>query len=109
MSRDPEPASFTALGMVPFLTAQSLASSDFSVAAAQVFDDQGHPRGALGIDFAPVSLSESRLDLADYQHNHEKRFVSRIQLSMAVSKGESDDDRSTRFAPTLRIVKSFLN
>lgn len=100
----PEPASFTALGVAPFFTAQSLASSDLAIAAAQVFDDQGHPRGALGIDFAPVSLSESRLDLADYQHNREKRFVSRIQLSMAVSKGESDDDRSTRFAPTLRIV-----
>ncbi|WP_273456006.1 hypothetical protein [Nevskia ramosa] len=100
----PEPASFTALGVAPFLTAQSLASSDLSIAAAQVFDDQGHPRGALGIDFAPVSLSESQLDLADYQHNREKRFVSRIQLSMAVSKGESDDDRSTRFAPTVRIV-----
>lgn len=100
----PEPASFTALGVAPFLTAQSLASSDLAIAAAQVFDDQGHPRGALGIDFAPVSLSESRLDLADYQHNREQRFVSRIQLSMAVSKGESDGDRGTRFAPTLRIV-----
>lgn len=74
-----------------------------------VFAMPAETREPVRIDFAPVSLSESRLDLADYQHNHEKRFVSRIQLSMAVSKGESDDDRSTRFAPTLRIVKSFLN
>jgi len=100
----PEPASFTALGVAPFVTAQALASSDLSLAAAQVFDDQGRPRAALGVDFVPIGLSRTRLDLADYQHNRRKRFVSRIQLSMAVSKGESARDRSTRFAPTLRIV-----
>lgn len=100
----PEPASFTALGVAPFLTAQALASSDLAIAAAQVFDDQGNPRAALGVDFAPLGLGDSHLELADYQHNRKKRFVSRIQLSMAASKGESRQDRSTRFSPTLRIV-----
>jgi hypothetical protein len=100
----PEPASFTTLGVAPFLTAQALAASDFSIEAAQVFDDQGRPRAALGVDFAPAQLGRSRLALADYQHNRRKRFVSRIQLSLAVSRGESAQDLSTRFAPTLRVV-----
>lgn len=100
----PEPASFTALGVAPFLTAQALASSDFAISAAQVIDDLGNPRAAVGLDFEPLTLADGALALSDYRRNREKRFVSRIQLSMAASQGESEADRSTRFAPTLRVV-----
>lgn len=100
----PESASFTALGVAPFVTAQALASSDMSFSAAQVFDDFGNPRAAVGVDFAPTLLSRSEVTLGDYQHSHTQRTVSRLQLSIAVSHGESAQDKSTRFAPTLRIV-----
>lgn len=100
----PEPASFTALGVAPFVTAQALASSDVAISAAQVFDDYGNPRAALGVDFAPTLLTEREVTLGDYQHSHTQRTVSRLQLSLAISKGESTQDRSTRIAPTLRIV-----
>lgn len=100
----PEPASFTALGVAPFVTAQALASSDIAFSAAQVFDDYGNPRAAVGIDFAPTLLTEREVTLGDYQHSHTQRTVSRLQLSLAISKGESAQDQSTRIAPTLRIV-----
>jgi hypothetical protein len=100
----PESASFTALRVAPFLTAQALATSDMSFSAAQVFDDYGNPRAALGVDFAPTLLRKSAVTLKDYQRSHAQRIVSRLQLSVAVTKGESANDRSTRVAPTLRIV-----
>src|SRR5512139_1241907 len=100
----PESASFTALGVAPFVTAQALASSDMSFSAAQVFDDHGNPRAALGIDFAPTLLTKKQVTLEDYQRSHSQRTVSRLQLSVAVSKGEGAQDRSTRVVPTLRIV-----
>ena len=100
----PEPASFTALGVAPFLTAQALASSDIAFSAAQVLDEHGNPRAAIGVDFAPIAVEDSRMTLGDYQHIHHDRFASRIQFSLAASKGESDEDRTTRIAPTMRIV-----
>ncbi|NKF20759.1 hypothetical protein [Solimonas marina] len=100
----PEPASFVALGVSPFLTGQALASSDIAFSGAQVWDDYGHPRAALGVDFAPVALADSSLTLDDYQHHRPYRFASRIQVSFAISKGESAQDQTTRFAPTFRIV-----
>jgi hypothetical protein len=100
----PEPASFTALGVAPFLTAQALASADMAFSVAQVIDDYGNPRAAFGIDFAPTLVTGTGVTLGDYQRSHSQRVVSRLQLSIAVSKGESAQDRSTRVAPTLRIV-----
>lgn len=100
----PEPASFTALGVAPFLTAQALGSTDMAFSAAQVIDDYGNPHAAIGIDFAPTLLAGREVTLENYQRSHSQRTVSRLQLSVAVSKGESSQDRSTRFAPTLRIV-----
>jgi hypothetical protein len=100
----PESASFTALGVAPFITAQALASPDLSFSASQVFDDFGNPRAAVGIDFAPTLLSRPELTLQDYQRTHRQRTVSRLQLSLAVSHGESAQDSTTRVAPTLRIV-----
>lgn len=100
----PEPAGFTALAVAPFLTAQALAASDVAFAVSQVVDDQGNPRVAASLDLAPLTLTRAHLELADYQHNREQRFISRIQLSVAVSQGEGSGDVSTRFAPTLRVV-----
>jgi len=100
----PESASFTALGVAPFITAQALASPDLAFSAAQVFDDFGNPRAAVGIDFAPTLLSRPEVTLGDYQRTHLQRTVSRLQLSLAVSHGESAQDSTTRVAPTLRIV-----
>jgi hypothetical protein len=105
----PEPASFTALGVAPFVTGQALASADMSFSLAQVVDDYGNPRAAFGIDFAAslltdTLLSDPEVTLGDYARSHSQRVVSRLQLSVAVSKGESSQDRSTRIAPTLRIV-----
>lgn len=68
----PESASFTALGVAPFVTAQA--------------------------------LSGSGITLGKYQRSHPERIASRLQLSLAVSRGESAQNRSTRIAPTLRIV-----
>jgi len=100
----PESASFTALGVAPFITAQALASPDLAFSASQVFDDFGNPRAAVGIDFAPTLLSKPELTLGDYQRTHLQRTVSRLQFSLAVSHGESAQDSTTRVAPTLRIV-----
>lgn len=100
----PESASFTALGVAPFVTAQALASPDLGFSAAQVFDDFGNPHVAAGIDFAPTLLSSPDVTLGDYQRTHRQRIESRLQLSLAVSHGESAQDSTTRVAPTLRIV-----
>ncbi|MEO6185625.1 MAG: hypothetical protein ABIP38_09835 [Steroidobacteraceae bacterium] len=85
----PEPASFTTLGVAPFLTAQALGSTDMAFSAAQVIDDYGNPHAAIGIDFAPTLLAGSAVTLEEYQRSHSQRTVSRLQLSVAVSKGES--------------------
>jgi hypothetical protein len=100
----PEPASFTAMGVAPFVTGQALASADVAFSFAQVVNNNGNPRAAFGVDFAATLLTDSEVTLGDYQHSHSQRVASRLQLSVAVSKGESSKDRSTRVAPTLRIV-----
>ena len=101
----PEPAGFTALGVAPFVTAQALASSDLAFSAAQIIDDRGNPRAAIGVDFTPWALAKAaELRLGDYQRDRINRFISRIQVSLAASKGESADDHSTRISPTFRFV-----
>jgi hypothetical protein len=105
----PEPSGFTSLGIAPFRTAQTLSPPDLSFAAAQTFDGSGQPHIALGIDFTTLQLLRGRWHgeqwhLSDYKGHHDHRTIARAQLSIAVSKGESDRDQSVRIAPAVRVV-----
>ncbi|MEJ0099449.1 MAG: hypothetical protein WDO12_06795 [Pseudomonadota bacterium] len=101
----PEPGSFTALGVAPFQTAQTLSPFDLSFAAAQSLDGAHRPRTTLAIDFSSLTLLRSRpWHVSDYKGHHDHRVVARAQLSLAASRGEGDDDRSLRLAPALRVV-----
>jgi len=105
----PEPAGFTSLGVAPFLTAQTISTTDLSFAAAQTFDGSGQQRLALGFDIAALHLLPDKWRgdqrrLAYYKGNHNRRTIARPHLSVAVSKGESDRDPSLRIAPAVRLV-----
>lgn len=105
----PEPSGFTSLDMAPFHTAQTLSPSDLSFSMAQTFDGSGQKRFALAADLTTLQLLRGRWrgerwHLSDYKGHHNHRTIARAQLSIAMSKGESDRDQSLRIAPAVRVV-----
>ncbi len=68
-------------------------------------DGPHRSRTALAVDFSSLTLTRSRpWQLSDYKGHHDHRVITRAQLSIGVSKGEGDRDRSLRIAPALRVV-----
>ena len=98
----PDSPAFSVLGVTPETTIRPESTRDFAISLLNGVDPRGNMQSGLAIDTAPYLLTG--VDLADYRKDPFKRFLSRTQLSIATTKGSSDDDKSVRASIGLRFT-----
>ena len=90
----PDSPAFSVLGVVPENAIRPESTRDLVIAVLNGIDPEGNLQSGVAIDTAPYVLTG--VDLADYRNDYLERFLSRAQVSIATTKGGSDDDKSLR-------------
>lgn len=106
----PSSPAFTVLGLSPDRVARPTSPRELATDLLNGVDDQGNLQTGLAIDFVPYLLiAGDELTLAQYRQNDFgpiglRRLAARSQLSLATTKGTSDDDKSVRLAAGLHVT-----
>jgi hypothetical protein len=90
----PDSPAFSVLGVTPENVIRPESTRDFVIAVLNGVDPKGNLQSGVAIDTAPYVLTG--VDLADYRNDYLERFLSRVQVSIATTKGSSDEDESFR-------------
>jgi len=97
----PESPAFTMLGLTPEII-RPASPRGLALSFMEGIDVNGNVQDALAVDMAPYLLfSGKELSLQQYRDNKRERDLSRIQLSLAVAKGSSDNDEARRFGAAI--------
>ncbi|HEX8738071.1 MAG TPA: hypothetical protein VF721_22245, partial [Pyrinomonadaceae bacterium] len=121
----PESPGFTILGLNPQSVVRPTSPREFVAKLINSLDENGNIQNGVAFDMAPyLLLSRGRLTLSDYrnfkkdkENNFKKdkdgfriprfsleRFFSRIQYSLATTKGASSEDKSARIGTGLHFT-----
>lgn len=116
----PESPGFTILGLNPQNVVRPASPREFVTSLINSLDANGNIQHGIAIDIVPyLLLSRGRLTLSDYRNldrNKEikpgifkprfsiERFFSRIQFSLATTKGSSSEDKSARIGTGLHFT-----
>ncbi len=98
----PDSPAFSVLGLTPETVIRPESTRDFAISLLNGADPRGNMQSGLAIDTSPYLLTG--VDLADYRIDRFERFLSRTQLSIATTKGTSEDDKSARASIGLRFT-----
>ena len=116
----PESPGFTILGLNPQTVVRPASPREFVTSLINSLDENGNIQNGVAIDMAPyLLLSRGRLTLADYRDLDRsrqiergifkprfslERFFSRVQFSLATTKGGSSEDKSSRIGTGLHFT-----
>ena len=98
----PDSPAFSVLGVTPETTIRPESTRDFAISLLNGIDPRGNMQSGIAIDTSPYLLTG--VDLSDYRKDPFERFLSRTQLSIATTKGSSDNDKSIRASIGLRLT-----
>ena len=98
----PESPAFTMLGLTPAIM-RPATPRGLAMSYMEGMDFNGDIQDAIAVDMAPYLLfSGKELSLQQYRDSARERDLSRIQLSIAIAKGSSDNDKARRFGAAMR-------
>jgi hypothetical protein len=101
----PGSPAFAAIGVTPPLITRPASPRKLSFSALAGNDQNGTFQTAIAVDMSPYLLMKgSELSLEQYQKSARERDLSRLQLSIAASKGQMANDTVTRFATAARWI-----
>ncbi|HSA82567.1 MAG TPA: hypothetical protein VLE23_17250 [Geminicoccaceae bacterium] len=101
----PVSPAFTALDVTPDSVVRPTSPRELALALLNGVDPNGNFQTGLALDSAPyLLLFGDELTLKAYQENYPARLAARTQLSLATTKGASDDDKSFRIALGFRMT-----
>ncbi|NQV80691.1 MAG: hypothetical protein HQ495_09060 [Alphaproteobacteria bacterium] len=103
----PESPAFVALGVTPEEITRPESPRALAVGILSGADRSGNLQEGIAIDTAPFMLFRPDLTLQNYRGDGRwsiDRFLARTQVSLATTKGASDNDESIRAALGLRFV-----
>lgn len=97
----PESPAFTMLGLTPAII-RPASPRGLALSYMDGVDVNGNTQDAIAVDMAPYLLfSGKELSLQQYRDSKRERDLSRLQLSFAVAKGSSDNDKARRFGAAI--------
>ena len=99
----PDSPAFAVLGIAPKNINRPSTPQEFGLAALNGVDPQGNLQSGLAITTVPFLLF-SDVTLSDYRNLFIPRTLSRLSLSLATSKGGSDNDNSAKVGAGLNLV-----
>ena len=91
----PESPAFTVLGVTPQTVIRPTSPRQFASSLLNGIDQRGNLQSGVALDFAPYMLyAGDKLTLKQYRESPFLRFLARTQISLATTKGASENDRS---------------
>jgi hypothetical protein len=97
----PESPAFTMLGVTPAII-RPASPHALTMSFMEGIDVNGNLQDAVAVDMAPYLLFFGKeLSLKQYQDSRREQDLSRIQLSLAFSKGSGDTDNARRLAAAM--------
>lgn len=100
----PEAPALSVLGVTPETVIRPTSPRQFAVGLLEGVDPNGELQTGMALEANPfLLLGGNDVTIADYNKNFGTRFLSRIGLSFATSKG-SNDDESLRLAAGLTVT-----
>jgi hypothetical protein len=98
----PDSPAFTMLGLTPAIM-RPATPRGLAMSYMEGIDFNGDIQDAIAVEMAPYLLfSGKKLSLQQYRDSARERDLSRIQLSIAIAKGSSDNDKARRFGAAIR-------
>lgn len=95
----PESPAFTVLGLNPQTVTRPASPREFATSLLNGVDQNGNFQSGVALDFAPYqTLAGDRLTLAAYNKSPGLRLLARTQVSLATTKGATDNDKAMRLA-----------
>jgi hypothetical protein len=101
----PESPAFTVLGLTPETVVRPSSPQELVTSLLNGVDKNGNFQSGIAIDTVPYLLiAGSGVTLERYQKSIPTRLLSRTELSIASTKGASEDDKSARLAVGARLT-----
>jgi hypothetical protein len=95
----PESPAFTALGLNPDTIVRPATPREFATALLNGVDKHGKLQTGVAFDMVPYLIfAGSRVTLADYRGSRMTQVLSRTSVSVATTKGATDDDKTVKVA-----------
>jgi hypothetical protein len=95
----PESPAFAALSLSPETIIRPSTPREFATSLLNGVDRNGHLQTGVAVDVAPYLVFEgSKITLGAYQASSVTRVLSRTTVSVATTKGATEDDKSIRLA-----------
>jgi hypothetical protein len=95
----PESPAFTALGLNPETIVRPATPREFATSLLNGVDQRGSLQTGVAFDTVPyLVFVGSGLTLAEYRNSTVARVLSRTSISVATTKGASDQDKSVKLA-----------
>ena len=101
----PESPAFVALGLTPEEVTRPGTPKEFGSSLLTLVDREGNFQTGVAIEVAPwIVFQNPSFTVGKYRESGVQRFLSRAQLSLATTKGLSNDDESQRLSAALRVT-----
>ena len=101
----PESPAFTALNVTPQKISRPNSPKDLAVGLLEGADRNGNLQTGIAIDTAPFLLGAGKdFTIEKYRNSWGSRALARIQVSIATTKGATDDDNSAKLALGFRFT-----
>lgn len=100
----PSSPAFAMLGISPEEIVTPTTPKEFATSVLNGLDVNGNLQSGIALDFSPyLVFGGSQMTLDTYRKNNYKKWLSRIQVSFAITKGSDDEDQAKRMAIGVRI------
>ena len=101
----PDSPAFTVLGLTPHSVVRPSSPRELATSLLNGVDPRGNLQTGVAVDTVPYLLFEGKqLQLKDYEGTYFKRFLARTQTSLALVKGTSEGDKSSRLSLGFRMT-----
>jgi len=101
----PESPAFTVLGLTPETVVRPSSPGELASTLINGFDQNGNYQTGVAIDTTPyLLLAGGNITLAKYRESRMIQALSRLQFSVATTKGTSDSDKAVRASLGVRLT-----